>query len=213
MRRRSSFTPMKKVLSLLVAFVFLQVQSWALSGGPVYTGSTAAVKGTYAGSMIPSIAGNSVGLFAFGVPDTGLASGIFAMYVSGGAFYGSIVGIIDPDKLTLNGLAQAQQNAFRTVFVNGQPQNVIIPVALASGALQAKFLPGKNTSFGQSGNGGYRITGSGELQTSSFPAGGGAPIPGVTVQVTIDGFQQSTTVDQTINLNTLTGTSASTTGS
>jgi hypothetical protein len=137
------------------------------------------------------------------------------MYVSGGAFYGSIVGIIDPDKLTLNALAQAQQNAFRTVIVNGLLQTLIIPVALASGAIFAQLTPPETGAFGSaSSSGGYRLTGSGELQTSSFPNNGGAPIPGITVQVTVDGFQQSTTVDSTINLNTLTGTtSASGSGS
>ncbi|MEP6667675.1 MAG: hypothetical protein ABJF10_00895 [Chthoniobacter sp.] len=202
---------MKKVLSLLVAFVFLQVQSWALSGGPVYAGTTAAVKGTYAGSLVPAIAGNSLGIFSIGVPSTGLASGVFAMFISGGAFYGSIVGIIDPDKLTLNALAQAQENAVRTLFANGQLQILTIPVALASGSIQAKLIPTKQQFASQSG-GGYRLTGSGELQTSSFPAGGGAPVPGVTVAITVDGFQQSTTVDSTINLSTLTGTQSSTTG-
>lgn len=198
---------MKKVLSLLVAFVFLQVQSWALSGGPVFGGNSAAVKGTYAGSMVPGVAGNSVGIFALGVPSTGLASGVFAMYIAGGAFYGSIIGVIDPDKLTLNALAQAQQNSTRTLLSGGQLQILTIPVALASGALFATLVPPDHGAFGStSSSGGYRLTGTGQLQTSSFPAGGGAPVPGTTVDVTVDGFQQATTVDSQININTLTGT-------
>ena len=202
-------TPMKKVLSLLVAFVFLQVQSWALSGGPVYGGSTAAVKGTYAGSMVPGLGGNSLGIFALGVPSTGLASGVFAMFVSGGAFYGSIIGVIDPDKLTLNALAQAQQNQTITDFFNGQLEIITIPVALASGVIFATLSPPDTGSFGSaSSTGGFRLLGTGQLQTSNFPPNGGAPVPAASIDVVVDGFQQSTTVDSTININTLTGTSS-----
>ena len=128
--QKSSFVFMKKVLSLLVAFVFLQVQSWALSGGPVFAGTTAAVKGTYAGSMVSGLGGNSLGIFAIGVPSEGLASGAFAMFNSGGAFYGSIVGVIDPDKLTLNALAQAQENEIVTDLFNGTLEIITIPVAI-----------------------------------------------------------------------------------
>jgi hypothetical protein len=201
---------MKKVLSLLVGFVFLQAQSWALSGGPVFPGSPASVKGTYAGSMIPSSGANGLGIFALGVPPTGLASGIFAMFVSGGAFYGSMIGIIDPDKLTLNALAQAQQNETRTTVNNGKVQITTVPVALASGVIKSKLKPSNSGAFSFNGRtGSYRITGSGRLQTSSFPIGGGAPVPGISIKVTVLGFQQSTTVDSTININALTGTQVS----
>jgi len=205
---------MKKVLSLLVAFVFLQVQTWALSGGPVYAGTTAAVKGTYAGSMIPDVGTNSLGIFAIGVPSEGLASGAFAMFVSGGAFYGSIVGVIDPDKLTLNALAQAQENTEITDLFNGTLEIITIPVAIASGSIFAKLTQTNQNAFASSGGtGGYRLTGSGALQTFNFPAAGGSPVPGVAITVTVDGFQQSTTVSGTININTLTGTQASGSGS
>lgn len=210
MANGSSFVLMKKVLSLLVAFVFLQVQSWALSGGPVYSGTTAAVKGTYAGSMVTNLGGNSLGIFAMGVPATGLASGIFAMFVNGGGFYGSIVGIIDPDKLTLNALAQAQENEQIVNSVGGSVQIITIPVAIAAGVIKCKLKQG-NQQFGSSSGGGYRLTGSGTLQTSVFDALGN-PVPGAPIDVTVDGFQQSTTVDQTINLNLLTGTQGTGTG-
>jgi len=221
--QRSSLTAMKKVLSLLFAFVFLQVQTWALSGGPVFAGSTAAVKGTYAGSLIPTGGtGNSLGIFALGVPTTGMASGIFALFVSGGAYYGSLVGVIDPDKLTLNALAQAQQNetAVQT-NANGTTTIVSIPIALASGLIRATLEQQTQNAFSSTGGtGAYRLTGSGALQTFTLPTGSvfgnngtSAPIPGPVLNVTVDGFQQSTTVDSTINLNTLTGTQSSTSGS
>jgi hypothetical protein len=208
--QKSSFASMKKVLSLLVAFVFLQVQSWALSGGPVFAGSQASVKGTYAGSMVTSLGGNSLGIFAMGVPATGLASGIFAMFVNGGGFYGSIVGIIDPDKLTLNALAQAQENEQIINTVNGQVQIITIPVAIAAGVIKCVLKGDANS--GTNGSGGFRLIGTGTLQTSVFDNLGN-PVPGAPIDVTVDGFQQSTTVDQTINLNLLTGTQGTSSGS
>lgn len=152
-----------------------------------------------------------------GVPATGLASGIFGMFTAGGAFYGSIVGIIDPDKLTLNALAQAQENEQIINTVNGQAQIISIPVALASGVIKCILKGGENSFAG--GSSGFRLTGSGSLQTFTFVISAssglpsGAPIPGPFVDVTVDGFQQSTTVDQTINLNLLTGTQTSGSGS
>jgi len=203
---------MKKVLSLLVAFVFLQVQSWALSGGPVFGGSSAAVQGTYAGSMLPDVGGNSLGIFAIGVPATGLASGIFAMFVDGGAFYGSIVGVIDPDLMTLNALAQAQQNEVET-FINaaGQQVQIVIPVALASGAIFATLsAPSKNGFSGNGNTSGLRVDGSGHLQTFDFTGPNGTPAANGVLDVTVVGFQQSTTTDGQINLNSLTGTQSAT---
>jgi hypothetical protein len=53
------------------------------------------------------------------------------------------------------------------------------------------------------------------LQTFTLPGGtfGGAPIPNGTLDVTVVGFQQSTTVDSQINVNALTGTQSGGTGS
>ena len=45
---------MKKVLSLLLIFVFLQVEAWALSGGPVFGGGQTNFVGTYSGVLVPS---------------------------------------------------------------------------------------------------------------------------------------------------------------
>ncbi len=167
--------------------------------------------------MLPGTGGNSLGIFALGVPSTGLASGIFAMFVDGGAFYGSIVGVIDPDLLTLNALAQAQQNEVET-FINSVGQQVqdVIPVALASGAIFATLTTPSSNGFSNNGSAsGLRVDGEGHLQTFTLPSGpfGGGPVPNGVLDVTVVGFQQSTTVDSQINLNSLTGTTQSGSGS
>ena len=116
---------MNRVLSLLVAYVFLQTQAWALSGGPVYENEgTLTLTGTYAGVIVPdapqtgqSLSGEpippeitSIGLFSIGVPGTGLASGALVFFVNGDAFTGTITGVADPGKGTFVGLIDAISN-------------------------------------------------------------------------------------------------------
>src|SRR5687768_1508213 len=74
---------MQRVLSLLLAFTFLQTQSWALSGGPNYGGAGQSIIGTYAGVLLPDLEAaaltgglvqldqNALGLFAIGIPSSG----------------------------------------------------------------------------------------------------------------------------------------------
>src|SRR5688572_28078265 len=100
---------MKKVLSLLMAFVFLQAESFALSGGPVYGSTTNHnVIGTYSGVLLPEevevendlgcgqSSSASIGLFSLGVPETGPSTGSAIALVEGTAFNGSIIGVADP---------------------------------------------------------------------------------------------------------------------
>ncbi len=50
-----SFHLMNRVLSLLLAFIFLHTQAWALSGGPVFGGTAqTSLIGTYAGALLPT---------------------------------------------------------------------------------------------------------------------------------------------------------------
>src|SRR5687768_12831352 len=108
---------MNKVLSLLLAFVFLQTQSWALSGGPVFTSGAAgqiSLIGVYAGALLPSgnesedNGTNGLGLFALSVPETGLGTGDFVYFSEGRTFTGTITGVADPDEGTLVGLLKGQ---------------------------------------------------------------------------------------------------------
>ena len=115
---------MNKVLSLLLAFVFLQTQSWALSGGPNYSSGTQAGQisliGVYAGALLPAgvdestgeetgeLVSNGLGLFALSVPETGLGVGQFVYFSEGRTFTGTITGVADPDRGTLTGLLKGQ---------------------------------------------------------------------------------------------------------
>ena len=124
---------MKKVLSLLVAFVFTQVQTWALSGGPVYGGNAAAVSGTYAGvftglagtavnngvnPLVDSTGSNSVGLFVVGVPQTDIALGTMAVFAQGTFYQGGILAVADPNKQTITGICQGIHITTLTQFTD-----------------------------------------------------------------------------------------------
>ena len=105
---------MNRVLSLLLAYVFMQVQTWALSGGPVFAGQLADLSGTYSGVMAGSsalnggllAANNSLGVFVLGVPKTGAAQGSAVLFQEGSFFQGGILGVADPDEGTMKAIAQ-----------------------------------------------------------------------------------------------------------
>ena len=155
---------MKKVLSLLVAFVLLQVQTWALSGGPVYGGSQAAVTGTYAGvftgvggtaidltgtGLVDASGTNALGLFVLGVPATDLAVGTFGLFFQGIFFQGGMLGIVDPNKQTLSAVAQGihvTQLSSSTFF--GQSFTSVNFDSTADGTIKAKLGIGGATVTG-----------------------------------------------------------------
>jgi hypothetical protein len=103
---------MKALLGCLMCLVLTVVQTFAISGGPPYPGSTNVV-GVYAGVMkrpvgADSVSGcstytsdcaaNSLGVFSVGVAESGLATGAFVMFSQGRVFTGSIQGTADPGK-------------------------------------------------------------------------------------------------------------------
>ena len=109
---------MKVRLAALMCLVFMITQSFAISGGPPYPGSTNVV-GVYAGVMKPKkvpatcatdpttcpdsppgCSANSLGVFSVGVPNSGLATGTFVMFSQGRVFNGNIQGTADPGKDT-----------------------------------------------------------------------------------------------------------------
>lgn len=99
-----------------MCLVFTATQSFAISGGPPYPGSTNVV-GVYAGVMKPrkvpttcpvdpstcpdsppGCSANSLGVFSIGAAESGLATGTFVMFSQGRTFNGTIQGTADPGK-------------------------------------------------------------------------------------------------------------------
>jgi len=205
---------MKKVLSLLVAFVFLQVQSWALSGGPSYGSINNSVSGTYAGLLIGDIGNNGLGMFQLGMPTAGLGSGTFAFFAGGGAFFGTVVGLADGEKSSLDGVLKgtlkATSNLGAIINLNtGAATNIntLVDVALMGGKFITK-LEGSSSSGGGIGVG-SRIVGTADVTVTG--SGNGPVPPGITVgnsTLVVDGFQQSSAVTGQVSLSQLTGTTA-----
>jgi hypothetical protein len=220
------FCAMKQVLSLLVAFVFLQVQSWALSGGPVYPGNGASVSGTYAGTIVgevffnatggliptttPTVAANGMGVFQIGQPTTGLGSGVFAMFAGGSTYTGSVVAIGDPTELTMTGVMEGDATVTESAQVVNLVTGVVTqaPFQFTEGIIGVSFTT--TISFDQSGATGgstsTRITGSGAANYQGVDQTTGALFPLGSSTLIIDGFLQSNTVSGQIDLNTLTQT-------
>jgi hypothetical protein len=214
---------MKKVLSLLLAYVFFQVQSWAFA--PVYPGNAQSLTGTYAGTMIGQVfytaAGNMVnqnsntlsangtGVFVVGQPSAGLGTGVFAFFAQGTTYTGAVISIIDPTELTMTGVMKGEATTVETeeVVINGQPSQLTFTLVI--GYLGVSFVT--NVTFNQaSSNGGSsstRISGNGQ---ATYQDGNSNIIGSSTV--VIDGFLQSNTVSSTIDLSTLTNTQSSTGG-
>ena len=199
---------MKNVLSLLLSFVFIQTQSWALVGGPwPSSGAQASVIGTYAGVLIPTNLGsNSLGLFNIGVPETGFASGSFAIFASGGTFFGTMFGVLDPNTRELSAVAEGQQNSKRTIIdpTTGAVTISFRPVALASGQITAKLQELKDREKSKS----LTLTGKGSLDTYNIDSsllGAGDLTKTGTIEFIVNGFQQSVDVTGLIDIAQITG--------
>ena len=209
---------MKKVLSLLLAFVFLQTQTWAIGGGPQGNGGGAALVGTYAGVLIPvsqtkpAVVGAqsaaSIGLFVVAVPAVNVAKGAAVAFVDGIAFIGDVTAIADPKKQTLVGIVEGVSNfdVITIIFVPDANGNVV-PTTIrtkifAQGGINARFESSGgnvNPTTGTVG-GNSRLSGSASLDLFADLNVGGTPNIYNTVKFRVDGFKQSATASAaTIN--------------
>jgi hypothetical protein len=193
---------MKKVLSLLLAFVFLHVQAHALSGGPTFAGSgNTSLIGTYSGVLTGPV--NALGMFVVGIRDVGPAEGDFNIFI-GGAFYGgTIIGIGDPGNASFKGVVQGEQvsdfSFFNDNFFGFSSGSATIE-GTAAGLVDAIIEPGDTFA----GIAGTRMTGTAKVdvrerqptQTTTDANGnqvttGGGFKKVASLDFTVDGFKQS----------------------
>jgi len=206
---------MKKVLSLLVIFVVLNVHSWAYA--PDYPVTAASVSGTYAGVLIPTnevtTTAASIGVFAVGIPSTTSGtpfSGGAAVLFSSGAAYPSLInGVFDPQSSTLTAIVEgsatvSQTNNVATGTTNpitGQPETTVTTTQseiFAQGSLVATIQQASQVkSLSAAGNGGpgtagaQRIAGTASVDLFSSTSATGSPNISSTVNFTVNGFQQT----------------------
>jgi hypothetical protein len=110
---------MKILLATLLCMVLHATQLFAISGGPFGGGGNqVTVTGTYAGVLVPipvddpenpgvTLTDNSLALFTFSVPKTGLATGTSAVFRNGFFYPGAIQGSADPDSAKVTGIISA----------------------------------------------------------------------------------------------------------
>ena len=195
---------MKQVLSLLLAFVFLQAETWAIGGGPASSGGLANLVGSYAGVLIPRTQTNppvgvatnsaSIGLFGVNVPNTGLSSGAALAFVNGVAFIGDVTGIVDPKKQTLLGVVTGISN-FNVISINPVTGATVTTAIFAQGSIKAKFQSAGllTDSITGANTGNHRLKGVAALDLFGTIGANGLPVISNTVTFAVDGFQQSAT--------------------
>jgi hypothetical protein len=211
---------MKKLLPLLLCYVFLTAQGLALSGGPVFGGggsNTATTVGTYAGVLVPeddqslnpgvsaSTLQNSLGVFTVGVPQVDVASGAFVYFQSGQTYVGAIVGVADPERLTFQGLVKAQFDILTRVTVpitggGGGTTSAVVstPGGFANGSIDCEFVPTAGFSSSSptgSGNTAVRIRGTARLTITAT-----ATTSNSALVLNVDGYKQSATADVAADL-------------
>lgn len=197
--RAGSFATMKQVLSLLLAFVFLQTQTWALSGGPFGTeGSGGSLNGTYAGVLIPEIAvvgsSASIGLFTLTQPASGFTTGTVSVFVNGAAFNGTITGALDPSTGAFNGVIDAQSSFQVAVLVPTTPPTVQAFDVFAQGTMEAEVSADTEPSrFARGTASPARIEGTASLDVFFQINADGTPNITETAVYEVDGFKQSDT--------------------
>ncbi|MCE9611318.1 MAG: hypothetical protein K8R23_14075 [Chthoniobacter sp.] len=215
---------MKKVLSLLVGFVFVQTQCWALSGGPVYSGNQASVTGIYAGVLTgvtttgdilgaggttTSVGTNSIGLFLITVPKSGFATGTTALFFEGTSFSSTLTGIADPNNKTL--VAIADGTVRTTVITGGGFIDPTITITgggrqpEANGSIKAKLSSGRQGAVTLKGDAIFNVSILSTITVDAVPPATGTTtstvrVPSGTLAFKLDGFRQAdapTTVAQT----------------
>ena len=164
---------MKKILSLLLCYVFLQTETFALRGGPGGAGSNK-LSGSYGGTLTQN-SGSGLGLFLINATNEGASNGQIVFFASTGTsigigfgplgfgvnsggryFAGSITGLTDPNSGTYYGLF----NATTQVSTTSGAVAVITTISIA-GTMKLTVSPGTGSGNTQI------ITGTAAAQTSS----------------------------------------------
>ncbi len=179
---------MKVIFPLLLCYVLMISQGYALSGGPVFTNSSVAVSGTYSGTLggiTPSDPDHpstiTLGLFVISVPTVGLATGTFILFAKGFTYTGSIEAVADPRSGLFSGLVNAQHYDLEpTSFSDGTSGTIKVEDADASGAISATIHSRSNGSARLSGSAVLTVT---PVGTSTFTRS--------TIVLNVSGFQQS----------------------
>ena len=218
--RQALFTStMKRLLSLLMCYVFLQAETFALRGGP---GGNRTISGGYAGVMTQTGGGSDVGLLLLNASGQGASTGQVAIFSQssstatttpgfpgpirpssgGGSYYylGTLTGLTDPTSGQFTGVfsAIAQGLASNTTVLATTSRTI-------AGTMKLKTVTARTGSI-------QRISGTAVTQTA-ISGGGGNNGVGSFANYDVSGWQVSTstvangfsTIDSSTGSSTSTG--------
>lgn len=200
---------MKKLLPILLCYILMTSQVFAISGGPVFGGGGTDPQGTYSGiitvntkldfdnpvfdpvtnTFVPAVvATNAIGLFSLTVPATNLATGTNIIFVDGAVYRGTINASVDPDSGRLSGLISASFNytLVTTNPVSGEQQTASL-TAQANGKLDAQI-----TGARQAARASARLLGSSTISVANGGVSGFTFDVDSVLQCTVTGFRQAT---------------------
>ena len=217
---------MKKLFPLLLSYVLMSTQCYAISGGPVFGGGQSVnVIGSYSGTILgvsqsstdqgPAIPGeapgtaadssstasNALGLFDLTVPGVSTATGAFVLFASGRIFGGNISASVDPDTAKLSGILNGSFNFSVTSFDATGTATADAVTASAVGSINANIRSTGISSFTTA-----RLTGTAFLEVNfgQVDANTFAPVIAQTISFTVSGFQQTSAASAASTVSSLT---------
>ena len=174
---------MKRLLSLLMCYVFLQTETFAMRGGPSGSGGVLSAVGAYSGILVDvTPGGGDIGLFLLTIAAAGASSGQVAVFSSSATdtdyYTGAITGLSDPAKGNFVGV-------FNGAGATGAAANRSI-----NGSMNATVI--KSSGKGVSN---LRLTGTASSRTVTVSTStifvSLPPIVGPLKTYTVDGWQSS----------------------
>ena len=161
------FRTMKKLLSLLLCYVFLQAETFALRGGP---GGSTKLAGAYSGVFTQTGVGSDIGLFLLNATTSGASDGqivIFSQSPVGSFFYsGTLTGLVSPVSGQFTGIFGATVAQSST----GNALILVITTRSIAGSLTLSVKPGARTGTVQ------QITGTAVSQQTTTGGIGGTTV-------------------------------------
>ena len=218
---------MKKILPILLCYVLMCTQAYAISGGPVFGGNALNPVGTYSGvitvnqeldndnpvvdpvtgTLVPAGVAdvNAIGLFDLGVPQTSVATGSFILFVDGLVYSGTITASVDPDSGQLNGIVEGTFPFTVTTFTEnatGTVTSVSTSVsALANGKITAQLGATRQGSLSSAS-----LTGASTIDVDNSGITNGVFRTDTILNCTVSGFRQSTTSTSATSITSGTST-------
>ena len=166
---------MKKLLSLLMCYVFLQAETFALRGGPNQAGGPK-VSGAYSGVIIDTGGSGGVGLFLLNAANGGASSGqmvIFSQSAAGSESYNcTIIGLSDTSR--------GGSGKFIGVFHGTSAGAVTGTTQTISGQMTLSSVVRTGAT--------QRLTGTANSTTQAIATGGTVAVVGPLVTYSADGW-------------------------